>query len=340
MNRASRSRRRAVLIAVTGGDPCGIGPEVLLKTLRTTALPPHVRLALIADHRVLARTARRLGRPLPAWPVLPLGSRETPRAPVTLLDCGSPGEFRPGRSTAAAGRASLTYLTEAVRLWRLGLVQGLVTAPVTKRAIDPHVRGGFTGQTEFLAKAMGRREVVMMFTSERLRVVLLTRHLPLRQAPLRVSAAEAFRAMRLTAGALRSWFGVRHPRLAVCGLNPHAGEGGLFGQEERRVLLPAMRRARAAGIACAGPYAADGFFASPAPSDAVVCWYHDQGLIPFKMLARDQGCQLTIGLPIVRTSPDHGSAPDIAGRGVADPGSMRYALLTAAALASASPRGA
>jgi 4-hydroxythreonine-4-phosphate dehydrogenase len=185
---------------------------------------------------------------------------------------------------------------------------------------------------------MGRREVAMMFVSDPMRLVLLTRHLPLRAVAAAVDCREALATMGVAVAALRRWFGVARPRLAVCGLNPHAGEAGLFGDEEQRVLVPAMRALRRRGVACDGPLAADGFFAQPAlvaTYDAVVCWYHDQGLIPFKMASRDRGCQLTVGLPIPRTSPDHGTALEIAGQGIADPGSMRYALALAIRLAHA-----
>jgi 4-hydroxythreonine-4-phosphate dehydrogenase len=213
-------------------------------------------------------------------------------------------------------------------------VHALVTGPVTKWAASG-AGGAFAGQTEYLARATGRRGVVMMFVSDHLRVVLLTRHMPLREVPGALTRRRLEAALRLTASALRRHFGARRPRIAVCGLNPHAGEHGLFGDEERTVLLPVLRRLRRAGFSCEGPFAADGFFARGVPYDAVACWYHDQGLIPFKLAARDAGCQLTIGLPMVRTSPDHGSALDIAGRGIAQPGSMRYAIALARRLARA-----
>jgi 4-hydroxythreonine-4-phosphate dehydrogenase len=190
---------------------------------------------------------------------------------------------------------------------------------------------------------MGAREVAMLFVSQRLRVVLLTRHLPLRRVPLALTPRLIRSTLRLTARALQTQFRIPRPRLAVCGLNPHAGEAGQCGEEEVTRMTPILRALRAGRILCDGPFAADGFFAQqlhPARSngaprtryDAIVCAYHDQGLIPFKMVARDAGCQLTIGLPIIRTSPDHGTALDIAGRGIAHPGSMIYALQLAAQL--------
>jgi len=214
---------------------------------------------------------------------------------------------------------------------RRGVAQGLVTAPVTKWAVE-RARRGFKGHTEYLARAFGVANPVMMFASPLLRVVLLTRHVALRRVPSRVTPRLVRDTIRTTLGSLRREFGIRHPSLVVCGLNPHAGEGGLFGREERRVLRPVMREFLRRGVRLEGPVSADGFFADPLGYDAVVCWYHDQGLIPFKLLARDRGCQVTLGLPIVRTSPDHGSAMEIAGTGRAHPGSMRYAIELASTL--------
>ena len=224
-------------------------------------------------------------------------------------------------------------------LGRTGQIDALVTAPVTKWAIERRLPR-FVGQTEYLAQAFARHAAAMMFISDRLRVVLLTRHVALRRVPRTVTQALVRTTLRLTIDSLRAQFHLPRPRLAVCGLNPHAGEGGLFGQEEQRVLLPVLRQFRRRGLRCDGPVAADGLFADADRYDAVICWYHDQGLIPFKMAARDRGCQLTVGLPIVRTSPDHGSALDIAGRGVANAGSMIYALELAARLSARERAGA
>ncbi len=329
------------VIAVTAGDPCGIGPEVILKNLAHGSLR-RVRLVIIGDLAVFEQTAKRLHRRLPPWRVVAgrVSFRPAP-APISFVDCAHRATFHPGRSGAAAGRASLDYLETAVTLWRRGWVQALVTAPVTKWAITrTHPR--FVGQTEYLSNAARATSPVMMFVAERLRIVLLTRHVALRDVPSRATSSLIRATLRVTAEGLRDYFGIRRPRIAICGLNPHGGERGAFGDEEQRILAPARRALGTDRARFEGPFAADGFFANlrgPARRrvgggyDAVVCWYHDQGLIPFKMVARDIGCQLTLGLPFVRTSPDHGSALDIAGRGRANPGSMRYALDLAATLA-------
>ena len=317
------------VIALTAGDPCGIGPEVILKAL---AHRPRARLVIIGDHAVFEQTAQRLHRRLPSWTVVSPRDSWPPRGehPV-FIDFAHPHRFVPGHPSAAAGQAALRYLAHAVALARQGRIQALVTAPVTKWVIQRSHRS-FVGHTEYLAHAFKVRRVAMMFASDRLRVVLLTRHVPLASAGRLVNAALVRETLRLTTQTLRRHFGIAHPRVAICGLNPHAGERGLFGTEERRIL-PVIQQFNRARRMCDGPLAADSVFANASRYDAIVCWYHDQGLIPFKMVARDAGCQLTLGLPIVRTSPDHGSALDIAGRGLAHPGSMQYALDLAVKLA-------
>ena len=327
--------KRLCTIALTSGDPCGIGPEVLLKTLRIVRSLPSLRLLVIGDHEVFARLARRLRQPMPTWDVVSSIEALTERPTrLVFLDCGHRSRFQIGGSNRHAGQASLAYLDQAIAGWRRGAIDAVVTGPITKWAVALGAPG-FIGQTEYLASAMGRREVVMMFVSDRLRVALVTRHLPLGEVPRRVTSRTLEATIQLTVEALQKSFRIRHPRVAVCGINPHAGEHGRCGREERRVMEPVLERLRRRGISCDGPLAADGLFADASRYDVVVCAYHDQGLIPFKMTARDAGCQLSVGLPIIRTSPDHGSGLDIAGRGIAQPGSMIYALQLAMKLASA-----
>ena len=327
-------------IAITAGDPCGIGPEVILKALASVAAPARMTRVVIGDYAIFERTAQTLRLRLPAWHVVhpdqswPLSDRA-----LIFLDRGSSSAARAGRPSRESGKASLAYLEMALALWKAKRISALVTGPVTKWAINLS-HPGFAGQTEYLAHALHVRDVVMMFVSDSLKIALLTRHLPLRDVASTVDRALMRTTLRLTHRALTEYFKVSRPRLAVCGLNPHAGEAGLYGREEQTVLLPVMRHVRQQGVRCEGPFAADGLFAEPRASDydAVICWYHDQGLIPFKMAARDRGCQLSVGLPLIRTSPDHGSAPDIAGRGLAHPGSMRYAIQLAATLARSGER--
>lgn len=320
------------VIAITSGDPCGIGPEVILKALRGVGTAPHVRWLVIGDLRVFQQLAKRLRRRLPPWQVIP-DRADAARAHgrMLFLDCGHRGRFTPGATSRGAGAASLDYLKEAIALWKAKQAHALVTGPVTKWAVAQSVPG-FVGQTEWLAAATRTRDVVMLFASERLRVALLTRHLPLKRVAAALNRRVVEMTITLLHGELRRRFHIARPRIAVCGINPHAGEEGRLGSEERRIIAPALRALRRARIACEGPFAADGLFPRAGDYDAIVCAYHDQALIPFKLAARDTGCQVSVGLPLVRTSPDHGSALDIAGQGRANPGSMRSAMRLALAL--------
>jgi len=278
-------------LAVTLGDPRGIGPEVVAKAL---ALGP-----LHAD-------------------VVLLGSRE-----------------RDAASADVAGRIAGEAVAEAVRLALAGEADAVVTGPVHKHAL--YLAGfRYPGLTELLAHLAGDRDVAMMLTTPGLRVVLVTTHLPLRDVPRAVTTERVVRTGRITEAALREWWGIARPRLAVCALNPHAGESGLFGDEDDRVLRPA-----AEALAAAGPLPADTVFvrALRGEFDAVLTPYHDVGMTAVKVAGFGKGVNVTLGLPFPRTAPDHGTALDIAGKDIADPGSMRAALELAVELAGRARRG-
>jgi 4-hydroxythreonine-4-phosphate dehydrogenase len=286
-------------IAVTAGDPSGIGPEIARRAVR--------------DPRIVA-----LCRPV-------IFGRHTPED----LEV-----FPAGRVSADSGRAAYEAVVAATREAIDGRVDAVVTAPINKAAL---AAAGFPwrGHTDLLAHLCGVSEVAMMFWSERLRVVLATVHIPLAEVPRALTRERLLAVLRLTARSLPD-FGFPSPRLGVAGLNPHAGEGGLLGHEEEQVVAPAVADARAEGIDAAGPFAADTVFVRAARGefDAVVAAYHDQGLIPVKLLAFGRAVNVTLGLPIIRTSVDHGTAFDIARRGVADEGSLVEAIRLAARLAS------
>ncbi len=311
-------------IGVTMGDPHGIGPEILLKALTTSSVRRLAHWVVIGDHGVLERTARRLH--------LPTIERLSRVSLVNLANV-TPRAWTPGRLSVVAGRASYDYLQEALHQWRAGAIEALVTAPVTKAAIQ---RAGisFLGHTEWLARST-RTQLAMMLLGGPLRVVLVTRHLSLRDVPRAVTPDAVRLTVRLTHHALRAWFGLRRPRIAIASLNPHAGEAGSMGTEELTVLRPVVAQLARVCPGLDGPIAPDAAFyaAYRGRYDAVVCMYHDQALIPLKMIARDGGVNITLGLPFVRTSPDHGTALDIAGRGIADPGAMIAAMTLAAQLA-------
>jgi 4-hydroxythreonine-4-phosphate dehydrogenase len=289
-------------IAITTGDPAGIGPEVAGKAA--------------ADPRVTDACEPRLYAP------------------------ENGATFTPGELSAGAGRAAYEIILRAVSDARHGVVDAIATAPVNKEAF--RLAGlSWTGHTDLLAHLTGAPHVAMLFYSDALRVVLATVHIPLADVP-RALTAEALEAtIGLTARELPR-FGIATPRIAVAGLNPHASERGLFGREEETVLAPAIARARGRGIDVSGPFPADTLFvrARRGEFDVVVACYHDQGLIPVKLVAFGQAVNVTLGLPIIRTSVDHGTAFDIAGRGIADPESMIAAVLLAARLARARHVGA
>jgi 4-hydroxythreonine-4-phosphate dehydrogenase len=286
-------------LAVTIGDPAGIGPEIVLAALARGAAEG-ARVLLLGDVTALRRTAD--ARDLP----LPTGLRPAP---------------------AEGAAAALWALEEACRLAANGDAQAIVTAPVTKSdlaALSP----GFRGQTEFLGRLLGVPRPTMMLAGDTLRVALATTHLPLREVPDAVTREAVERAVRRTHAGLVSWFGIPRPRIAVLGLNPHAGEEGLLGEEESVEIAPAIAACRADGIDCEGPLPGDGVFAPRTRHryDAFVAAYHDQGLAALKAVDGGRAVNLSFGLPVPRTSPDHGSARGIAGRGVADPTSMEAAL--------------
>ena len=239
-----------------------------------------------------------------------------------------------GQATEAGGRLAMQSVERAVRLCQGGAADALVTAPISKEAI---ARAGYTvpGHTEYLAELCGTPDVLMLLVADALRVGLVTVHVPLRRVADLVTVEAILARRRVLETALRRDFGIARPRVAVLGLNPHAGDGGVLGEEETTVIGPAIAAACDAGLLTFGPFAADGFFATgdAAKYDAVLAMYHDQGLAPFKALAFDRGVNVTAGLPLVRTSPDHGTAYGIAGQGRADPGSMRAACAVAADLA-------
>ncbi len=300
---------------MTLGDPRGIGPEITAAALRQ---PLPADLIVIGADDQLATIAGVTHHPLGAWGQ---GSGET----------GTGKAARAVRAGQLAGHA----VEAAVKLALAGEVDGIVTAPANKHAL--HLAGfPWPGHTEWLAHLAGDVDVAMMLATERLRVVLVTTHVPLRDVPTLLTADKIVRTGRVTARALREWFGIPKPRLALCALNPHAGESGLFGDEEDRILAPA-----AAALGATGPLPADTVFvrALRGEFDAVLAPYHDVGMTAIKVAAFGQGVNVTLGLPFPRTSPDHGTAFDIAGSGKADPASMRAALELAAELAAKNLRG-
>ncbi|MEJ8854354.1 4-hydroxythreonine-4-phosphate dehydrogenase PdxA [Variovorax robiniae] len=339
-------------IAITQGDPAGIGPEIIAKAFRDEA--DLTRACFVVGDLAMMRQASQslaaFGRP--AVPVALIESIEEagsvpPRCIPVLQAIAPPLGVVPGQVGAAAGRAAGDAVVWAARAALRGDVAAIVTAPLHKESL--HAAGfTFPGHTELLqaesAAHLGRPvsdvPVRMMLANEELRTVLVSIHMSLRHAIEAVRFDGVLQTLRITHAALGAALG-KAPRIAVAGLNPHAGEGGLFGSEEREIIAPAIAASCAEGIDAHGPYAPDTVFmrARTGEFDVVVAMYHDQGLIPVKYLGVEQGVNVTLGLPLVRTSPDHGTAFDIAGKGIADPASLLAAIRMARALASAQVSG-
>lgn len=321
-------------IAITMGDAAGIGPEIVLKCLADSELSP--RPIVIGDAAILRQQAARLGFDLNISNISTPSEARRRVGHVDVIAAGAPlGAVTTGKISAECGAAAFAYIRCAIDLAKSGEISAIVTAPIHKEALAA-AAVPYPGHTEMLADFGGASQTAMMLANDHLRVVLVTIHCALREAIERITIESELAAIRLASDGARS-FGIEHPRVAVAGLNPHAGEGGLFGREEIEVIKPAIELARAEGIDTTGPWAGDTVFmqARQGRFDVVVAQYHDQGLIPVKYLGLEDGVNITLGLPFVRTSPDHGTAFDIAGRGIADPASLRTALAQAGKLVAA-----
>ncbi len=307
-------------IAITIGDPAGVGPEVTLKALADAEVRDLAEWHVVGDRAVLDSTAEALGLDRLETPVIDLGLLEG-KTVVT------------GELSADCGRAAVGFVRHAAEMCAAGDADAMVTAPLNKESV---AMGGmkFSGHTEFIAEITKAKESRMLLVSERLRVVHVTTHVPLRIA-CEATMERVLRTIELGAEALQ-WIGTEQKRIAVCGLNPHAGEHGLFGSEDRDTIVPAVEQAREQGIDCYGPIPADTVFlkALRGSYDLVVAMYHDQGHIPLKLIDFEKTVNVSIGLPIIRTSVDHGTAFDIAGKGIADAQNMKAAMQLAAVMAT------
>jgi 4-hydroxythreonine-4-phosphate dehydrogenase len=319
------------------GDPAGIGPEVILKALLRDDVYQVCRPIVLGDINVLRMVSRKLG-PL-SFHIIKTPSEMT--GSPGLVDVISVSNLTrdscvPGRSTVHGGKAMVDYIKKAVDLNKDGQASAMVTCPISKELM--HKAGyRFDGHTELLAKLTNTKDYGMMLAGERLRVSLATIHCALKEVPQRLNKGLIVKTIRLTYRTLEEDFAIKRPHVAVAGLNPHAGEAGLFGLEDKEIIQPAVDEAKNDGLLVDGPFPADTIFyhAINGKFDAVVAMYHDQGLIPVKLLNFSDSVNITLGLPIVRTSVDHGTAYDIAGKGVADPSSLIAAIRMAVKIASA-----
>jgi 4-hydroxythreonine-4-phosphate dehydrogenase len=312
------------LIAVTAGEPAGIGPDLCVQLARRR-LP--VRLVLVADRFLLESRARRLGMPLRL-------ADFSPSAALSVLHVPLERRAVPGRLDPANSRAVLRTLELAADGCRNGLFDAMVTAPLQKSVIND-AGIAFTGHTEFLAAHTKTRQVVMMLVGGGMRVALATTHLALKDVARSITQAGLLRVLRVLRHDLVERFGIPRPRILVAGLNPHAGESGFLGREEPRIIVPVLKKLRRQGFNLVGPLPADTLFQPQqlAACDCVLAMYHDQGLPVLKYASFGAGVNVTLGLPLIRTSVDHGTALDLAGTGRAEAGSLVEAIKLAASLA-------
>ena len=334
----SEGRKRRV-IAITIGDPAGVGPEVVLKALVDERIRALCRPLVVGDLRVLETARGFAGVDLPLRGVSGIAEAQFAAPTLEVLDLGNcdPAQVVLGQISPLAGRAAVESVVRATELALAGQVAAIVTAPLNKAAMRS-AGYDYVGHTEILADLCHAPGVTTMLVSGPLRVVHVTRHVPLSEVTSLITRKRVLETIRLTHEGMRLW-GIREARIGVAALNPHAGESGLLGREEIEEISPAVRAARAQGIEAQGPIPADSIFfrAIRGEFDAVVAMYHDQGHIPIKTYGFERSVAVTLGLPIVRTSVDHGTAFDIAGQGVADPTSMKEAIRLAVQLGASFP---
>ncbi len=302
------------------GDPSGVGPEVVTKALTDKEIQRLAHITVIGDYFVINKVKKSI--------------KVNPEFSLIDLSNVSQNNFSYGKASALFGKASLEYVDKALDMLKNGEADCLVTAPVNKASVREGALKDFKGHTEYIAQKTLVKDFSMMFVGRRLKVSLVTRHLALKDVATSITIDNVYKTIMLTADCLKIFFGIENPKIGVTGLNPHAGDSGLFGSEELKIIIPAIKKALEDYKGIHGPIPADAIFyeALGGKFDAVVSMYHDQALAPFKMLYFKDGVNLTLGLPFVRTSPDHGTAFDIAGIGIADATSMKEAIRLACIL--------
>ena len=318
------------------GCPVGIGPEIILKYFNLTSQQKNHTAIVIGDINVLKRCRDELGFN-DLEPVSWERDQDLENGQIAVIDTShlDPAQLQWGKPNRDTGRAAGSYVEKGVRLIQQGILESIVTCPLSKESLN---MGGFPfpGHTEMLAQLTNCRDYAMMLAGDKLRVTLATIHCPLKEVVNKLDQDTIVQLIRTTNRALTVDLGIEEPKIAVAGLNPHGGEHGLFGDEEEKIIEPAIIAAKSEDIKVDGPFPPDTIFIKAASGDyhAVVCMYHDQGLIPFKLLHFSDGVNITLGLPIIRTSVDHGTAYDIAGRGIAEPTSLIQAIRLAQDIAT------
>jgi 4-hydroxythreonine-4-phosphate dehydrogenase len=322
---------RKLVVGITQGDGNGISYEVIIKALADERILDLCTPVIYGSSKIFGFYKKHIHDIDQINTNVINSAKDVHQKRVNIVNCLPENVFvEPGQSTPESAKAAMTALERAVEDIREGYIDVLVTAPINKRAMDKE-GFGYTGHTEYLEKQFGVEEVAMIMVCDRLKVGVVTGHIPLKEVPVQLTTEKILRKLRLMKTSLQRDFGVDSPKIAVLGLNPHCGDGGLLGTEEQEVILPAIKAAAAEDILAYGPYSADGFFGlgNYSKFDAVLAMYHDQGLTPFKALAFEDGVNYTAGLPSIRTSPDHGTAYEMAGRDMADPRSMKAAIYAA-----------
>ena len=321
---------RKLVVGITQGDGNGIGYEVIIKALADERMLDLCTPVIYGSSKIFGFYKKQIHKIDQINTNVINSAKDVHQKRVNIVNCLPENVFvEPGQATAESAKAAMISLERAVEDIKEGHIDVLVTAPINKRAMAGE-GFGYTGHTEYLEKQFGVDEVAMIMVCDRLKVGVVTGHIALKDVVTSITKEKILSKLRLMKVSLERDFGIDAPKIAVLGLNPHCGDGGLLGDEEQQIILPAVQEANAEGILAFGPYSPDGFFGSSyGKFDAVLAMYHDQGLTPFKALAFEEGVNYTAGLPIVRTSPDHGTAYEMAGRDMADPRSMMAAIYTA-----------
>ena len=322
---------RKPVVGITQGDGNGIGYEVIIKALADARILESFTPVIYGSSKIFGFYRKQIHNIDNIDTYVIQSAKDARPRRVNIVNCLSDNVYvEPGKSTPESAQSAIRSLECAVRDIKAGDIDVLVTAPINKRAMDAEGFGN-TGHTEYLEKEFGVEDVTMFMVSDQLKIGVVTGHIPLKDVSAAITQEKILSKLRLMSASLRRDFGVIEPKIGVLGLNPHCGDGGLLGDEEEKVILPAVRAAADEGILAFGPYSADGYFGQGtyARFDATLAMYHDQGLAPFKAIAFQDGVNFTAGLPIVRTSPDHGTAFELAGRDMADPQSMMSSIYTA-----------
>ena len=322
---------KKLIVGITQGDGNGIGYEVIIKALADERMLDMCTPVIYGSSKIFGFYKKQIHNIDQINTNVISSAKDVHQKRVNIVNCLPENVFvEPGQATPESAKSAMTSLERAVEDLKEGHIDVLVTAPINKRAMS-NEGFGYTGHTEYLEQQFGVDEVAMIMVCDQLKIAVVTGHIPLKEVCTSLTKEKILKKLRLVKASLQQDFGIDEPKIAVLGLNPHCGDGGLLGDEEQQIILPAVQEANAEGIMAFGPYSPDGFFGlgNHSKFDAVLAMYHDQGLTPFKAIAFEEGVNYTAGLPVVRTSPDHGTAYEMAGRDKADPRSMKSAIYTA-----------